>query len=402
MQGDLPQGGILSKIGGPSGDNGYQFGIHANNSQLYCQFNAAGEPWPTNQLLVTLPSVIPVNAWTHVACTYDNANLKIYVNGASVGSLFVGPKSVVNSASNLRISGDDNNNVHFNGLIDEPQVFNRALSQTELQSIVAAGTSGQCKIGCTPAPANMVSWWDGSGSATTANDIQGPNAGTLQNGASFTPGKVGQAFDFSGADQVVAINDAPSLHQQQFTMDAWVFPRGVGDVVDGLGAVIFTKDTGNAPGANVSYGIFGPGTTGKFTTITFFTDLTSAVATSTHSFAFNQWYHVAGVWDGSTLSLYIDGVLEASVSAAAKTVVYTSDNAGIGRHSHVGRRYDGLIDEVEFFRRSLSQTEVQSIVAAGAAGKCKTGGQTPVVQAGDITLTFPNGTSTGNTTLPNS
>src|SRR5262249_52678619 len=56
LQSDSPhpgQGGIISKVGGPSGDKGYQFGLTANNTELYCQFNAQGEAWPANQLIAT-------------------------------------------------------------------------------------------------------------------------------------------------------------------------------------------------------------------------------------------------------------------------------------------------------------------------------------------------------------
>jgi len=77
LQQDPAQGAIVSKIGGGGGNNGYQFGLTSLNEMLYCQFNAAGEPWPTNSLAVTLPSPIPVGQWSHVACTYDNANLTI-------------------------------------------------------------------------------------------------------------------------------------------------------------------------------------------------------------------------------------------------------------------------------------------------------------------------------------
>src|SRR5438270_12952784 len=50
---------------------------------------------------------------------------------------------------------------------------------------------------CTPPPPNMVSWWPGDGNA---NDIQGGNNGTLQGGATFASGKVGQAFSFDGVN----------------------------------------------------------------------------------------------------------------------------------------------------------------------------------------------------------
>src|SRR5437667_149060 len=81
---------------------------------------------------------------------------------------------------------------------------------------------------------------------------------------------------------------------------------------------------------------------------------TGVVIFSTDTFALNQWYHVAMTWDGNTVSLYVDGNLEASQTVGPKTILYTSDNAAIGRHSHVDRSYDGLIDEVEIFNRALS------------------------------------------------
>src|SRR5207244_7714188 len=52
----------------------------------------------------------------------------------------------------------------------------------------------QC-LTCTPPPPNMVAWYQGEGNA---NDIQGGNNGTLQNGATFAAGGGGQAFSLEG------------------------------------------------------------------------------------------------------------------------------------------------------------------------------------------------------------
>ena len=57
---------------------------------------------------------------------------------------------------------------------------------------------------CVPPPPGMVSWWPGDGNA---NDIQDGNHGTLRNGATFAPGKVGQAFSLDG---VAASVDVPA------------------------------------------------------------------------------------------------------------------------------------------------------------------------------------------------
>src|SRR5437762_12176106 len=77
---------------------------------------------------------------------------------------------------------------------------------------------------CTPPPPNMVSWWPGD---ANANDIQGSNNGTLQNGATFAAGMVGQAFRFDGVDDYVHVPAAASLGvANAYTLDAWVLSTG--------------------------------------------------------------------------------------------------------------------------------------------------------------------------------
>ena len=68
----------------------------------------------------------------------------------------------------------------------------------------------------------MVSWWPGDGNA---NDIQGANNGTLENGATFASGEVGQAFSLDGVDDEIAITHTAALnfgHNDSFSIDAWL------------------------------------------------------------------------------------------------------------------------------------------------------------------------------------
>ena len=81
---------------------------------------------------------------------------------------------------------------------------------------------------CTPPAPNMVSWWPGDGNA---NDIQGSNNGTLEGEATFSAGKVGQAFKFNGNQSdginlgdVASFNFSPT---DSFSVEAWVNVSGL-------------------------------------------------------------------------------------------------------------------------------------------------------------------------------
>jgi len=131
---------LLSKVGGVDGNNGYQLSISPSLIPT-CQFNANGEGWSANHVTAGLVSQ---DTWTHVSCTYDNDTLRMHINGILVGSNFIGAKSVINSSSTLRISGDDNDHVYFNGLIDEVQIYNRAITANEVSAIYNTGNGSPC------------------------------------------------------------------------------------------------------------------------------------------------------------------------------------------------------------------------------------------------------------------
>ena len=82
-------------------------------------------------------TVRALNTWYHVAGVYNTANstLNIYVNGALDNGTILGTvgTSQVNSSVNVNI-GRRTGGYYFNGIIDEVRIYNRALTQTEIQS----------------------------------------------------------------------------------------------------------------------------------------------------------------------------------------------------------------------------------------------------------------------------
>ena len=77
-------------------------------------------------------SALPLNTWSHLAATYDGATMRLYVDGIEVNSR---PRTglIETSDDSLTIGGDNVYGQHWAGLIDEVRIYDRALSQAEIQ-----------------------------------------------------------------------------------------------------------------------------------------------------------------------------------------------------------------------------------------------------------------------------
>ena len=79
---------------------------------------------------------VAVGTWTHLAVTYDGANLRYYVNGAltatqaRTGAITVGTGA-------LRLGGNGSWGEYFNGRIDEVRVYSNALTAAQIATDMA-------------------------------------------------------------------------------------------------------------------------------------------------------------------------------------------------------------------------------------------------------------------------
>ena len=111
----------------------------STNGIAYSLFGANGSARPTGQVFIggeqnaASTSSLPLNAWSHLATTYDGTTLRLYVNGTQVASKAqTGPAPVTTGV--LRIGGNSIWGEYFRGLIDEVRIYNRALAAAEIQS----------------------------------------------------------------------------------------------------------------------------------------------------------------------------------------------------------------------------------------------------------------------------
>jgi hypothetical protein len=81
-----------------------------------------------------------------------------------------------------------------------------------------------------------------------------------------------------------------------------------------------------------------------------------------------KWTHVASTYDGATLRIYVNGVLDHSLAVTGTTCANADAliiGAKVKPSAGISEAYfDGRIDDVRVYRRALSASEIGRIKAA--------------------------------------
>jgi subtilase family serine protease len=305
---------------------------------------------------VDSPSSLLDGNFHHVVAMHDGSNIMLYIDGALAASTtFTGQP--FNTTTPVLFGAGLNNGTpafFFRGQLDEVGIYDRALTSNEVQALFISGSAGKCKPECSVPPSGLVSWWPGDGNAV---DIQSANNGTLQNGATFVAGRIGQAFQIPSGGYVSVPHNA-SLDLTKFTIDAWVNPGSVGGqrvIVDkgmpfSINYLLYLLDDNRVA-------------------IDFFDSHGHHEAQSSSVCTPGSWCHVAGTYDGSNLKIYVNGAMDGLLAYAG--IPSTGQSLRIGRRNDDTLDFQGVIDEVEIFNRALTGSEIQAIYNAGGAGNCK-------------------------------
>jgi hypothetical protein len=139
--------------------------------------------------------VVAANVFQHVALTYDKTSgvATLYCNGQIVSQTTLGTFTPLTAPSyNLNLGRRQASDaiVSFAGRMDEPAIYNRALSSTEIAAIYNAGSAGKCP----PVPAAV------SGTNGTVVKIYGTNFSTT----------VSSNIVYFGAVQAAVLSASPT------------------------------------------------------------------------------------------------------------------------------------------------------------------------------------------------
>jgi len=205
---------------------------------------------------------------------------------------------------------------------------------------------------------NLVAWWkldeaDGNDVADSSGNRHG---GRLVGNPQWRPGgKIGGALAFDGAGDSVQIGDEPAFDLAgPITVSAWI---KVNSFDKRWQAIVTKGDSAWRLQRTAEENTLAFHCTG----ITSISGQWSQGIEGKKDINDGQWHHVVGVYDGSTVSLYIDGALDNSSKASGAILMNDSAVMIGGNSEQTGRDWNGLIDEVCIIGGAIDANAVHAL-----------------------------------------
>jgi len=169
---------------------------------------------------------------------------------------------------------------------------------------------------------------------------------------------------FDGSDDKIVIDNSPILNPtSQVTVSVWAKAAE-----ENMGAAILVNKYNTYPG---TYTLYSDATTGK---IGWHVRLEGSESTQrkvlSNSTYDTNWHHYVGVYDGNTVKLYVDSVLQDDTYSISGTIdTDNQDYLGIGyRPNEEDQFWNGQICNVKIWNRALSETEIKQLYYQGKEG----------------------------------
>ncbi|MFH0831354.1 MAG: LamG domain-containing protein [archaeon] len=362
--------------------------LYEADGNIYLTFINSGAK--ANYILAWTPSA---GVWYHLAAERINTTANLFINGVQqtwTESVAFSNNDVGNLASALFIGCNFNGAGGMNGTIDEVRISNRSRTPDEFREFYRQGTyKKQFDAATSGTEWKTISWnvsryskfgqelakddstvllmhfnndssvgenYNNSNGSVINDYSDGNNNGTLHTGIangitySSTGGKFSGAFTFDGKNDYVSIPNSADWNfgtAKDFTIDLWAIFRDI-SLIKGLVVAdnsayttgwewIWQGVSGNlqlfeAGGAGSSNILWSPST--------------------------NTWYHLALVRSGSNSTVYVNGV---RIGTYPNYNLNNDNNALIVGATGAGtdQFFNGTIDEVAIYNRSLREDEIQ-------------------------------------------
>ena len=328
---------LVAKWGGSTATNSWKIEIEGTGFKI--AFLERNGSIYTERLVIDNYSSVELGRWYHVAYTWDGTTHRAFVDGTLAGSL-------TNSfppdpgTSDLKLAGGAASS-YFSGYISNLRIVTdggaiytsdftpsteplSSITGTEVLMVqsnrfIENSNSRAVEVYGTPKVTPFSPFKDDD-----ARDITTDGGSGFFNGSEYLTASDNAVFNFGTGD---------------FTVEAWVYLTG------GAGG-IWT----NGPTSSGSFGFYFQGTNELRCDYYGGTGLTSTIQAPDY-----EWHHVAVIRSGSTLSLYRNGVREATTTTSSNN---TTDSFTVGRAwtNDAGGNLQGYISDLRVVKGTALYT----------------------------------------------
>ena len=195
------------------------------------------------------------------------------------------------------------------------------------------------------------------------NGFLGETSASTSEDPSWSSGRFGSGLEFDGIDDFVYINDSDELDLgYNYSIAFWIKFNGF---ENGNQEEPFSKEYYLAESINAGYYVYKNGISSDFSFIVH-NGTNQKYGSLNWDIPDKQWAHVAFTFNGTTVLMYKNGVYENSFLTEGYILPWTS-NLILGSNAiHSANYFNGSLDELQFWNRSLSLEEIKASYDSGA------------------------------------
>lgn len=204
---------------------------------------------------------------------------------------------------------------------------------------------------------SLIHWWPLNGNL---NDYGVKNVALINSGATLNNnGKIGKCYSFDGNDDYLSMSSQDIFNcfkggSTPFSLALWIY----NGETSGFRAIIF-GDYNTTGSINFNIELNGNQTNNG---IRFYWAGSPDWAASNSIITPNQWSHLVITYDGSKISIYVNGILKDTRNGTLGEKNKTSGYFYLGRDSRTGATaFSGRMNDVRIYDHALSLKEVKEI-----------------------------------------
>lgn len=214
-----------------------------------------------------------------------------------------------------------------------------------------------------PSPhSGLIGYWSFDETGSNVYDLSGyGNNGVMYSSTTITDlhstssCKIGYCASFDGVDDYIRINNNLDYSKNSFTVISWINTQ---DITNCRRTIVSSKENSSSgfvlaqPEGACNKVRISANISGTWQAV----DNSNLISTTT-------WYFVAGRYDGSSLTIYLNN--NKNSSSFIGNLVNNTDSTAIGsRNSYNVHFFKGYIDEIRIYNRALSDDEIKIIYEA--------------------------------------